>query len=399
MAKTSSKLEWREVKGVLAKVIENPTRVRLEVLEGQGSLGKFMIAGDRTDRAGLKHDQIVVVDVMVSDSVSFYRMDGKTTYFADNESDPKVAEYKKTHDYGPTAGGTASSEPEAAPEPERKVDPTLVEKFKLVAPVIPKNTIVMEKAKWAAICGAVQLDQYPIVLGPKGCGKTLTAKAVAESLGMEFHAFNLGQAFKPKKFFVGGLGANEQGTYFIPSEFYNAFCSDKPTLIFLDEITRTPAQAANFIMTITDRKQSYIYNEDEGKRIHRGANVRFMAAGNMGMEYVDTRTMDGAFKDRFTPFHLDYMTEKQEVKFLSEKFPVANPTEITKLVKCANIVRKACEAGSISQAISTRKLEDLTAYLQGGFTFDVVNEMFLSIFVNGNIDERSEVRSLLQSKV
>ena len=223
------------------------------------------------------------------------------------------------------------------------------------------------------------------MLGPKGCGKTLTAKAVAEALGYEFHAFNLGQAFKPKKFFVGGLGANEQGTYFIPSEFYNAFCSDKPTLIFLDEITRTPAQAANFIMTITDRKQSYIYNEDEGKRVMRGKNVRFMAAGNMGMEYVDTRTMDGAFKDRFTPFHLDYMTEKQEINFLKGKFPYAKVGDITKLVQCAGIVRKACESGSISQSISTRKLEDLTAYLQGGFEFKIVNEMFTSIFVNGNV--------------
>lgn len=388
----TTKSEVTKVFGVLAKVDakDGDVRKKLTIIPGQGSIdATAKLACDSGLLNGFSVGTIVVVDMRGSKESTYYIADNEPKLFSGD-----IIEYMHDHDYG------TGKKPEPEVKiPEQKIDPAEAEKYKIKAPAIPKGTIIMEKAKWNAICAAIMLDQYPIVLGPKGCGKTLTAKAVADSLGMEFHAFNLGQAFKPKKFFVGGLGANEQGTYFVPSEFYNAFCSDRPTLIFLDEITRTPAQAANFIMTITDRKQSYIYNEDEGKRVLRGANVRFMAAGNMGMEYVDTRTMDGAFKDRFTPFHLEYMTEKQEIGFLNGKFPVAKVVDITKLVQCAGIIRKACDTGSISQSISTRKLEDLTAYLQGGFDFEVVNEMFLSIFVNGNIDERSEVRSLLQSKI
>jgi MoxR-like ATPase len=394
---TKPKYEWTSVKGVLAKVVETSTKKRMSVLKGQGSLSDYMVAGERDSRASFVHDNIVTIDIKVSKEVNYYMLESDPIAFCDKieGNEKQIEDYIKTHDYGPSVE-KAESKAEPVVE-EAPIDPEKAKEFIIKAPKIPKDSIVMEPAKWNAICGGVQLDQYPILLGPKGCGKTMTAKALAHALGMEFHTFNLGQAFKPKKFFVVGMSANAEGTYFVPSEFYNAFMSDKPTLILLDEITRTPAQGTNFLMTITDRKQSYIYNEDLGTRVMRGKNVRIVAAGNMGMEYVDTRTMDGAFKDRFTPFHLDYLSEAKEVELLKFKFPGALTAPIQKLVKSANVIRKAEQNGSISQSISTRKLEDLVAYLQGGFEYKVVEEMFLSIFVNGNIDERSEVRSLLQS--
>jgi MoxR-like ATPase len=399
---TKPKYDWTSVRGVLAKVVETSTKKRLEVLKGQGDLSNYMVAGERSSRDSFVHNNVVTIDIKVSKDVNYYMLDSDITLFCDSfegaDNQKKIDAYIKGHDYGPGVEKTATdSKSEPTPEPTVAVDPEKAKEYVIKAPKIPKDSIVMEDAKWRAICGGVQLDQYPILLGPKGCGKTMAAKAIANALGMEFHTFNLGQAFKPKKFFVGGMAANETGTYFVPSEFYNAFCSPKPTLILLDEITRTPAQGTNFLMTITDRKQSYIYNEDTGERVMRGKDVRFIAAGNMGMEYVDTRTMDGAFKDRFTPFHLSYLPEAKEVALLQSKFPAAPSVGITKLVKSANIIRKAEEAGSISQSMSTRKLEDLVAYLQGGFDYKIVEEMFLSIFVNGNIDERADVRGLLQS--
>ena len=93
---------------------------------------------------------------------------------------------------------------------------------------------------WEFLCHTLYLKRYPFLLGPKGCGKSSIAKELADAMGMEYFAFDMGQAFKPKKMFVGGLIIGDDGkTKAVRSEFFKAFVSTKPTLIFLDELTRT----------------------------------------------------------------------------------------------------------------------------------------------------------------
>lgn len=107
---------------------------------------------------------------------------------------------------------------------------------------------------------------------------------LADAMEMDYFGFDMGQAFKPKKMFVGGLVIGDEGkTLAVRSEFFKAFTSDRPTLIFLDELTRIPMVAANFLMTILDRRQSYLYDEDSGVRYNKGTNVQFVAAGNTGL--------------------------------------------------------------------------------------------------------------------
>ena len=64
---------------------------------------------------------------------------------------------------------------------------------------------------------------------------------LADAMEMDYFGFDMGQAFKPKKMFVGGLVIGDEGkTLAVRSEFFKAFTSDRPTLIFLDELTRIP---------------------------------------------------------------------------------------------------------------------------------------------------------------
>ena len=55
---------------------------------------------------------------------------------------------------------------------------------------------------WEFLCHTLYLKRYPFLLGPKGCGKSSIAKELADAMGMEYFAFDMGQAFKPKKMFV-----------------------------------------------------------------------------------------------------------------------------------------------------------------------------------------------------
>lgn len=262
---------------------------------------------------------------------------------------------------------------------------------------IPDDLYISDKV-WNLICASVKLDKYILLLGPKGCGKTQTAQELAKAIGHKFCSFNMGAAFKPKQMFAGMLQAEDGNTVFIESEFLKAFQSDEPMLIFLDELTRTPQVATNYLMTILDRNQSYIYVEELGKRFYRGKGVRFICAGNVGSQYTDTRTIDGAFWDRFIKLPVDYLPKAEEEKLIMKRAPKANPKNVKVLIDRAHKCREAEKAGSITSGISTRQLIDMAHYLEMSFTVEEVFEnIFLNNFINGNNNEIDQVKLLMQS--
>ena len=90
----------------------------------------------------------------------------------------------------------------------------------------PKHSLdlCISQPVWEFLCHTLYLKKYPFLLGPKGCGKSSVAMELADAMGMEFHAFDMGQAFKPKKMFLGGLVIGDNGkTVAVRSEFFNAF--------------------------------------------------------------------------------------------------------------------------------------------------------------------------------
>jgi nitric oxide reductase NorQ protein len=264
-------------------------------------------------------------------------------------------------------------------------------------PPVPKDLFISDKV-WDLAAASLKLDKYTILLGPKGCGKTETAKQLAIACNHKYVSFNMGAAFKPKQMFAGMLQAENGNTIFVESEFLRAFQATEPTLIFLDEITRTPQVATNYLMTILDRNQSYIYIEELGKRVYKGEGVRFISAGNVGSQYTDTRTLDGAFWDRFIKLPIDYLPKVEEEKLVCARAPKANKTHVKILIERANKCREAEKSGSITSGISTRQLIDMANYLEIGFSIDDVFEnIFLNNFINGNTNEVTEVRAVCQS--
>ena len=139
------------------------------------------------------------------------------------------------------------------------LQPDLFPDFRTASFSPPKHSrdLCIPQRKWEFLCHTLYLGKYPFLLGPKGCGKSSVAMELADAMEMDYFGFDMGQAFKPKKMFVGGLVIGDEGkTLAVRSEFFKAFTSDRPTLIFLDELTRIPMVAANFLMTILDRRQS-----------------------------------------------------------------------------------------------------------------------------------------------
>ena len=227
---------------------------------------------------------------------------------------------------------------------------------------------------------------------------TQAAINIAAALGRQFYPLNCGSLLKPKSTLVGTISAKDGSTFVVPSEFLNYFQSDLPTLIFLDEISRIPSQGANALMTITDRNQSYIYVEEMAQRIYKGKDVIFIAAANFGMQYVDTRKLDNALLNRFIPYHLNYLNERDEIRLIMNNVPTANMQEVKKLVEIANILRKNYD--SLGQEVSHRHMIDMARFLPLGFSYgEIVNNVLINLFVNGNDDRRDQVEQILNGKL
>lgn len=274
----------------------------------------------------------------------------------------------------------------------------LFPEFRKVSFSPPKHSaqLCIPLKKWEFLCHTLYLKKYPFLLGPKGCGKSSVAKELADAMGMEYYAFDMGQAFKPKKLFLGGLVIGDEGrTKAVRSEFFKAFTSDKPTLIFLDELTRIPMVAANFLMTILDRQQSYLYDEDSGIRYVKGENVLFVAAGNTGFAYVSTQRLDSAFEDRFIKVQLDYLTPEEEADLIVLRYPTVPAKTAALLAETARVLRYAEQKEALSVSLSTRQVLDAAAYIPLGYSLkEAIEEVILTNYVIAG--EQLVARSLIQ---
>src|ERR1051325_1614624 len=90
--------------------------------------------------------------------------------------------------------------------------------------------------------------------GPQGCGKTVLARSIAESLGMEFVFFNCGAVVEASDFFVSiQVRASASGapvTDFVKTDILTALedAAEHPEqkyLVFLDELNRCQESARN----------------------------------------------------------------------------------------------------------------------------------------------------------
>ena len=263
----------------------------------------------------------------------------------------------------------------------------------------PENLFITPM-NWNLLNSTIDLGKYPLLIGPKVCGKTQTAYELAKARGMNFYPINCGAIFKPKQTLVGQMQASNGTTYLLESEFLKYFTSEceEGVLIFLDEISRIPPAAANYFMTILDRIQSYIYIEEEGKRVNKGKNVIFIAAANFGYEYSDTRNIDGALIDRFIKFNIDYLPANEEVELITKRIPDAKQKDIERLVNYATMLRENSEKLRVS--VSTRQLIDMSEYLPLGYDVKTIfDNIFVNLFINGSMDERDTVNKMIDSVI
>jgi MoxR-like ATPase len=205
--------------------------------------------------------------------------------------------------------------------------------------------------------------------GPQGCGKTILARSIAESLGMEFVFFNCGAVIDAGDFLATiQVRASESGqpvTDFVKTEVLAALeeaseHSERHYLIFLDEFNRCPESARNALMPALDATRR-VFHPIENRFLAIPDNVQVIAAVNRGSEFSGTFGIDAAQLDRFAPLQLDYLPPDEEVKLLRKRHPELTEKLVRRIVAVADRVRRSPELGT---GLSVRATDEVCVYLK-----------------------------------
>jgi nitric oxide reductase NorQ protein len=263
--------------------------------------------------------------------------------------------------------------------------------------------LMMNELKWKYLVRSGVRGKNIMMTGPAGCGKTMAAKALVNSLDRPDFYFNLGATQDPRATLIGNVHFEKKsGTYFSESVFVKAIQTPN-AVILLDELSRAHPDAWNILMTVLDYGQRYLrLDEQDGQQTIKVADgVTFVATANIGNEYTSTRVMDKALMDRFTIVEMDVLNEEEENTLLTYMFPHVDATVIGNVAKIASLTRNeaSSDTARIGSGVSTRTTVELAGLLFDGFSLQEASEVCIYPQYDsaGGVDsERTFVKQIVQ---
>tara|TARA_R110001599_G_scaffold206019_1_gene403321 strand:- start:408 stop:1604 length:1197 start_codon:yes stop_codon:yes gene_type:complete len=234
--------------------------------------------------------------------------------------------------------------------------------------------LMMSELKWKYLMRSAVRGKNIMMTGAAGCGKTMAAKALVNSLDRPDYYFNLGATQDPRGTLIGNTHFEDgKGTYFSESLFVKAIQTPN-AVILLDELSRAHPDAWNILMTVLDYGQRYLRLDEQNNQatVKVAEGVTFIATANIGNEYTSTRQLDKALMDRFTIVEMDLLNESEEYELLTYMFPNVDTEVLSSVSKIASLTRSesTSDTARIPSGISTRTTVELCGLLYDGFSLE-----------------------------
>ena len=267
--------------------------------------------------------------------------------------------------------------------------------------------LFMNPLKWKYLIRNILRGKNIMMTGPAGCGKTMAAKAAANSIdGYSMEIFNLGSTQDPRATLIGNTQFDtKKGTVFSPSPFVKAIQTPN-TVIVLDEISRAHPEAHNILMSVLDAGQRYLRLDEaaDSPVVKVAEGVSFIASANIGNEYTSTRQLDRAIVDRFTIIEMDTLTSEEETSLLMMMYPSVDEVVLTNVAKITSMTRSDVkkEVPTLSNSLSTRTAVEIGSLLYDGFSLAEAAEITIyPLFddAGGAQSERTFIKQYVQKFV
>ena len=267
--------------------------------------------------------------------------------------------------------------------------------------------LFMSELKWKYLIRNILRGKNIMMTGPAGCGKTMAAKAAANSIdGYRMEIFNLGSTQDPRATLIGNTQFDtKKGTVFNPSPFVKAIQTPN-TVVVLDEITRAHPEAHNILMSVLDQGQRYLRLDEasDSPIVKVAEGVSFIASANIGNEYTATRQLDRAIVDRFSIIEMDTLSKTEETELLKMMYPSVNVNLITSVAEITSMTRSEVkkETPNLTNSLSTRTAVEIGSLLYDGFTLEEAAEITVyPLFdeAGGAQSERTYIRQFVQKYV
>jgi MoxR-like ATPase len=241
---------------------------------------------------------------------------------------------------------------------------------------------VIDDTKKDMLATLIDSGKNCMLTGATGCGKTTLCIEIAKELGMTPMVTNMGSTQDARTSLVGYHTLDNGNTSFQVSDFIRAIQTPK-TLIVLDELSRASDDAFNIIFPLLDFRKDIRVEElsnGSGDTITVDPSVRFIATANIGLDYSSARSLDRALKDRFIPFHLDYIDGGQLMSYISGLYGQDVASKAQPLIKVYDYSHQQFRESKISTQISTRMVLECVPLLAKFSPRQILNNVLLSMY-------------------